>query len=78
VKVPPTSTPRIAGQRFPIFYDDPLHSATPSGALNDFGSMPYAATFDSDDNLYVPDLNRDRVFVYPATVQLTAPLRRLG
>jgi DNA-binding beta-propeller fold protein YncE len=54
----------IFGQRFPIFYDDPLHSATPSGALNDFGSMPYAATFDSDDNLYVVDLNRDRVFVY--------------
>jgi DNA-binding beta-propeller fold protein YncE len=54
----------IFGQRFPIFYDDPLHSATPSGALNDFGSMPYAATFDSDDNLYVADLNRDRVFVY--------------
>jgi NHL repeat len=54
----------IFGQRFPIFYDDPLHSATPSGALNDFGSMPYAATFDSDDNLYVADLNRNRVFVY--------------
>jgi DNA-binding beta-propeller fold protein YncE len=54
----------IFGQRFPIFYDDPLRSATPSGALNDFGSMPYAATFDSDDNLYVADLNRDRVFVY--------------
>jgi len=54
----------IFGRRFPIFYDDPLHSATPSGALNDFGSMPYAATFDSDDNLYVADLNRDRVFVY--------------
>ena len=54
----------IFGQHFPIFYDDPLHSATPSGALNDFGSMPYAATFDSDDNLYVADLNRDRVFVY--------------
>jgi DNA-binding beta-propeller fold protein YncE len=54
----------IFGQRFPIFYDDPLHSATPSGALNDFGSMPYAATFDSDDNLYVVDLNRNRVFIY--------------
>jgi DNA-binding beta-propeller fold protein YncE len=54
----------IFGQRFPIFYNDPLRSATPSGALNDFGSMPYAATFDRDDNLYVTDLNRDRVFVY--------------
>jgi hypothetical protein len=54
----------IFGQRFPIFYDDPLHSAAPSGALNDFGSMPYAATFDSNDNLYVADLNRDRVFIY--------------
>jgi hypothetical protein len=54
----------IFGRRFPIFYDYPLHSATPSGPLNDFGSMPYAATFDSDDNLYLADLNRDRVFVY--------------
>ena len=54
----------IFGERFPILYDDALHSATPSGALNDFGSMPYAATFDSDDNLYVADLNRNRVFVY--------------
>jgi hypothetical protein len=54
----------IFGRRFPIFYDDALHDATPTGALNDFGSMPYAATFDSSDNLYVADLNRDRVFVY--------------
>ena len=54
----------IFGRRFPIFYDDPLHNATPSGELNDFGSMPFAATFDGNDNLYIADLNRDRVFVY--------------
>jgi hypothetical protein len=54
----------IFGQHFPIFHDDPSTAPRRAGALNDFGSMPYAATFDNDDNLYVADLNRDRVFVY--------------
>ena len=53
------------GPRFVAFYDDPLvPRATPSGFLNDFGSMPYAATFDEYDNLYVADLNRNRVLIY--------------
>jgi hypothetical protein len=52
------------GSRFPLVYDDPLVSPRPVGTLNDFHSMAYAATFDEDDNLYVADLNRDRVFIY--------------
>lgn len=53
------------GPRFVAFYDNPLGpSSTPTGFLNDLGSMPYAATFDEKDNLYVADLNRNRVLIY--------------
>ena len=53
------------GPRFIALYNDPLGPSTaPSGFLNDFGSMPYAATFDENDNLYVTDINRNRVLVY--------------
>jgi DNA-binding beta-propeller fold protein YncE len=54
----------IIGSRFPLVYDNPLKSDHPDGTLNDFGSMPYAATFDSRGDLYVADLNRDRVLIY--------------
>jgi DNA-binding beta-propeller fold protein YncE len=54
----------IIGSRFPLVYDRPLKSDRPDGTLNDFHSMAYAATFDDDGNLYVADLNRDRVLVY--------------
>ncbi len=53
------------GPRFVAYYDDPLGPSTqPSGFLRDFASMPYAATFDENDNLYVADLNRNRVLIY--------------
>jgi hypothetical protein len=54
----------IIGSPFPLVYDDPLKSDRPDGALNDFHSMAYAAAFDDRGNLYVADLNRDRVLVY--------------
>lgn len=54
------------GSRFPLFYADPLDNDSVDGFLNDFHSMGYAATFDDDDNLYVADLNRDRVLIYLA------------
>jgi hypothetical protein len=54
----------IIGSPFPLVYFDPLSRRLPDAALNDFHSMAYAATFDDDDNLYVADLNRDRVFIY--------------
>ena len=53
------------GPRFVGVYDDPLGpDALPASYLYDFGSMPYAAAFDDDDNLYVGDINRSRVLVY--------------
>lgn len=54
----------IPGSRFPLVYDHPLRNPLPTGTLKDFHSMAYAATFDKHDNLYVADLNRDRVFIY--------------
>ncbi len=53
------------GGRFVGVYGDPLgQSSEPTGFLKDLGSMPYAATFDENDNLYVGDINRARVLVY--------------
>jgi hypothetical protein len=54
----------VIGSPFPLVYDDPLKSDRPDSALNDFHSMAYAAAFDDRGNLYVADLNRDRVLVY--------------
>ena len=54
-----------AGARFVGVYDDPLgRDPLPTSYLHDVGSMPYAAAFDDQDNLYVADLNRSRVLVY--------------
>lgn len=54
----------LAG-RFVGVYDDPLGPNTlPDSYLYDFSSMPYTATFDDRDNLYVGDINRGRVLVY--------------
>jgi hypothetical protein len=53
------------GPRFVAYFNNPLGSSTtPTGFLNDFGSLPYAATFDENDNLYVADLNRNRILIY--------------
>jgi hypothetical protein len=53
------------GPRFVAFFNNPLgRSTAPSGFLRDFASMPYAATFDANDNLYVTDINRNRILIY--------------
>ena len=53
------------GARFVGLYDDPLsRDPLPTSYLYDVGSMPYTATFDDQDNLYVGDINRSRVLVY--------------
>ncbi len=54
----------LAG-RFVGVYDDPLgEEDLPDAYLYDFSSMPYTATFDDEDNLYVGDINRGRILVY--------------
>ena len=68
--------------RFVGVYDDPLGpDKLPTSYLYDFGSMPYTATFDENDNLYVGDINRGRVLVYynpfgnPSSQPTEAPLQ---
>ncbi len=53
-----------SGKRFPLVYGDPFKNKEPIGRLGDFHSMPYAATFDENDNFYITDLNRARVLIY--------------
>ena len=53
--------------RFVALYRDPASADTgtePTAYLNDLTSMPFAATFDDDDNLYIGDSNRARVLIY--------------
>ena len=53
-----------SGRRFPLVFGDPFRNAEPIAVLRDFGSMPFAATFDEDGNFYITDLNRARVLIY--------------
>ena len=51
--------------RFISVYNNPLGSSTtPDAFLNDFFSHPFSLTFDSNNNLYAADLNRNRVLIY--------------
>ncbi len=52
------------GSRFPQILKNPLTQDNPSGQLMDYGSMPYSATFDDQNNLYVTDLDRSRILIY--------------
>lgn len=54
------------GGRFAGYYLNPTDpiKTQPDGYLKDFYSMPYGATFDSFDNLYLTDINRPRVMIY--------------
>ena len=53
------------GPSFVGLYDDPVsEEVLPTSYLYDFGSSPYTAVFDDNDNLYVGDINRGRVLVY--------------
>lgn len=53
-------------QRFFAYYLNPLDPAskTPDGFFEDFSGMTYGVTFDSNDNLYVADINRSRILIY--------------
>jgi hypothetical protein len=53
-------------QRFFPYYLNPTdpNTKTPSGYFEDFVGMTYGAAFDSQDNLYVTDVNRSSVKIY--------------
>jgi len=52
------------GPRFPQVYKAPLSNSLPVDFARDFHSMPFSARFDSRDNLYILDHNRNRVLIY--------------
>ena len=53
------------GGRFVGVYDDPTGAETdPTSYLRDIGGMPYSATFDDNNNLYIGDINRSRLIIY--------------
>lgn len=65
--------PYLGGSsRFPLVYRTPLTSPDPDTYLDDYWSQPYAATFDSLDNLYMADLNRARVLIFRNPLGLEA------
>lgn len=52
------------GTRFPLVYQAPWANSLPITNLQDLYGMAYSATFDQFNNLYVVDLNRNRVLIY--------------
>jgi hypothetical protein len=70
-----TSNP--LGGWFPGVYNNPLTATAPDSTLSDYYSMAFTATFDSNDNLYVGDLDRARLLIYdqpfgtPTTAQVS-------
>lgn len=61
----PNDTTDVNGlERFPLYLTNPRQGDTPAGHLMDFTSMPIGAEFDSNDNLYMTDENRNRVLIY--------------
>ena len=72
------TNPYWSCSRVPYVYLDPLKTPEPNrdGQLKDQYSMPFAATFDEQDNLYVADMNWARILVYkkPLTAVTPAPV----
>ena len=63
------------GPRFVGYFDDPLGPSNyPTNYFYDFTSMPYSATFDDNDNLYIGNLNRGAVFVYKRPFNDSLPI----
>lgn len=57
--------PNPDGGWFPGVFLDPLTGkTTPDAYLRDYFSMAYSAVFDAGDNLYIADLDRNRVLIY--------------
>lgn len=70
----PYWTANPSGGWFPAVYSDPLSSSTtPNDFIKDYHSMAFSATFDSNDNLYIGDLNRSRVLIYKGPLNFATP-----
>ena len=60
-----------SGKHFPLVYQNVLTNPLPVDTLKDYYSMPTAAIYDADGNLYVADQNRGRVLIYLAGTNTT-------
>ncbi len=49
---------------YPVVLQNPLTSDSPLTQLRDYGPASTVANFDDQNNLYVSELNRDRVLIY--------------
>src|SRR5581483_5893635 len=52
------------GMRFPVVFSQPESGDNQVSYLKDFGPQSFSATFDNQNNLYVAELNRNRVLIY--------------
>ncbi len=61
------------GGWFPGIYNDPLSEVSflPDSHIKDFYSTAYATAFDSNDNLYITDMNRSRLLIYKSPFNVT-------
>ena len=64
--------------RFPGVYADPLDPVVnePDYYLNDYFSIPIAAAFDDDNNLYIAAHNRSRILAYEHPLPAVPPTPR--
>lgn len=64
-----------AGGRFVGYYLNPTdpNKKQPDGYFKDYYSMPFGATFDAGDNLYITDINRPRVMIYKNPFNTSVP-----
>lgn len=51
------------------YFSNPLLNQNSSGIFEDYWVMPYSLVFDSNDNLYVSDINRTKVMMYDTPTQ---------
>jgi len=65
--------------RFPVVLQNPISGDTEIGNLKDFTSMPHSMDFDDQNNLYVADLDRNRVEIYfnPLAIATATPTATL-
>jgi cell division septation protein DedD len=62
------------------YFTDVLNNQTPTGSFNDYLTMPLSMAFDSNDDLFVAELDRAKIMIYkgvtladlPALIPITA------
>jgi hypothetical protein len=61
------------GSRFPLVFQNILENPKPVAVLGDFYSDPLSLRFDSQNNLYILDINRSRILIYHGSTTAPTP-----